>query len=377
MSERARTLVTVGTVGHVDRPDSTLTSALLKVLAKKYGGSARAPGESSVSPSRVEYNTATRHYVHIDDRGRPDYVKNLFAEGKQMDAAVLVINANEGAKKHHEDVLLGRKAGVPRVLVFLDKCDEADEELAELVEMEVRELLSENDFQDENTPVIRGSGLKALEGVAEWEEKILDLANALDTYIPQPDPDRGHPFLMPIDEVSSGPGSVVVAKGRAESGIVKVGDKVEIVGLKQTLSATCAGVEMFGKMLDEGGAGENLGVHLRGVVREDVQRGQVLSKPGAIRPHRKFEADIYVLSKTEGGGEKPILKGSRLLFYFRTTDVTGVVELPAGVDKVMPGDNVTTTVSLIAPIAMEDGLRFAIRDSGRTIGAGAVTRILD
>ena len=387
--ERTKPHVNVGTIGHVDHGKTTLTAAITNVLAKKFGGQARAfdqidnaPEEKArgitINTSHVEYDTEARHYAHVDCPGHADYVKNMITGAAQMDGAILVVAATDGPMPQtREHILLGRQVGVPYIIVFLNKCDMVDdEELLDLVEMEVRELLSEYNFPGDDTPVIRGSALKALEGEAVWEEKILELAAALDSYIPQPERAIDKPFLLPIEDVFSIAGRGTVVTGRVERGIVKVGEEVEIIGLKDTVKTTCTGVEMFRKLLDEGRAGENVGVLLRGTKREDIERGQVLAKPGSIKPHTRFEAEIYVLSKEEGGRHTPFFKGYRPQFYFRTTDVTGSCELPEGIEMVMPGDNVKLDVTLIAPIAMEEGLRFAIREGGRTVGAGVVAKII-
>ncbi|MBY5923582.1 elongation factor Tu [Ferrimonas balearica] len=388
--ERTKPHVNVGTIGHVDHGKTTLTAAITNVLAKAHGGQARAfdqidnaPEERergiTIAASHVEYDTETRHYAHVDCPGHADYVKNMITGAAQMDGAILVCAATDGPMPQtREHILLSRQVGVPYIIVFLNKCDMVDdEELLELVEMEVRELLSEYDFPGDDTPVIQGSALKALEGEAQWEEKILELANALDTYIPEPERAVDGAFLLPIEDVFSIQGRGTVVTGRVERGIVKVGDEVEIVGVKETAKTTCTGVEMFRKLLDEGRAGENCGVLLRGTKREEVERGQVLAKPGSITPHTKFTSEVYVLSKEEGGRHTPFFKGYRPQFYFRTTDITGTIELPEGVEMVMPGDNIQMTVTLIAPIAMEEGLRFAIREGGRTVGAGVVATIVE
>ena len=387
--ERNKPHVNVGTIGHVDHGKTTLTAAITNVLAKHFGGKAfafdqidKAPEERergiTINTSHVEYDTATRHYAHVDCPGHADYVKNMITGAAQMDGAILVVAATDGPMPQtREHILLGRQVGVPYIIVFMNKCDMVDdEELLELVEMEVRELLSEYDFPGDDLPVIRGSALKGLEGDPVWEEKILELGKALDTYIPEPERAIDKPFIMPIEDVFSISGRGTVVTGRVEQGIVKVGESVEIVGLKDTVTTTCTGVEMFRKLLDEGRAGENIGALLRGTKREDVERGQVLAKPGSIKPHTKFEAEVYVLTKEEGGRHTPFFKGYRPQFYFRTTDVTGAVELPEGVEMVMPGDNLKFVVELINPIAMDEGLRFAIREGGRTVGAGVVAKIL-
>jgi elongation factor Tu len=388
--ERNKPHVNVGTIGHVDHGKTTLTAAITNVLAKRGGGEAKdfasidnAPEERergiTISTSHVEYDTETRHYAHVDCPGHADYVKNMITGAAQMDGGILVVAATDGPMPQtREHILLSRQVGVPHLVVFLNKCDMVDdEELLELVEMEVRELLSEYDFPGDDIPVILGSALKALEGEPEWEEKIVELADALDSYIPLPERDIDKPFILPIEDVFSISGRGTVVTGRVERGIIKVGDEVEIVGLKDTVKTTCTGVEMFRKLLDEGRAGENVGVLLRGTKREDVERGQVLAKPGSITPHTKFESEVYVLSKDEGGRHTPFFKGYRPQFYFRTTDITGAVELPEGVEMVMPGDNLKFVVELIAPIAMDEGLRFAIREGGRTVGAGVVSTIIE
>lgn len=387
--QRNKLHVNVGTIGHVDHGKTTLTAAITTVLAKTYGGKAskfdeidKAPEEKArgitINTSHVEYETPSRHYAHVDCPGHADYVKNMITGAAQMDGAILVVAATDGPMPQtREHILLGRQVGVPYIIVFLNKCDMVDdEELLELVEMEVRDLLSAYDFPGDDTPIVRGSALKALEGEAEWEEKIIELAGHLDTYIPEPVRAIDMPFLLPIEDVFSISGRGTVVTGRVERGIVKVGDEVEVVGLKDTVKSTCTGVEMFRKLLDQGQAGENCGVLLRGIKREDIERGQVLAKPGSIKPHTQFTSEVYVLSKDEGGRHTPFFKGYRPQFYFRTTDVTGDVQLPEGVEMVMPGDNVKMTVTLIKPIAMDQGLRFAIREGGRTVGAGVVAEII-
>ena len=388
--ERNKPHVNVGTIGHVDHGKTTLTAAIATICAKTYGGEAKdysqidsAPEEKArgitINTSHVEYDSPIRHYAHVDCPGHADYVKNMITGAAQMDGAILVCAATDGPMPQtREHILLSRQVGVPYIIVFLNKCDLVDdEELLELVEMEVRELLSTYDFPGDDTPVIRGSALKALEGDAgEYGEKsVLDLVAALDSYIPEPERAIDKAFLMPIEDVFSISGRGTVVTGRVESGIVKVGESVEIVGIRDTQTTTVTGVEMFRKLLDEGRAGENCGVLLRGTKREDVQRGQVLTKPGAIKPHTKFDADVYVLSKEEGGRHTPFLNGYRPQFYFRTTDVTGAIQLKEGVEMVMPGDNVEMSVELIHPIAMDPGLRFAIREGGRTVGAGVVAKV--
>ncbi len=387
--ERNKPHVNVGTIGHVDHGKTTLTAAITTVLSKAYGGEAKdfaqidnAPEEKArgitINTSHVEYQTPGRHYAHVDCPGHADYVKNMITGAAQMDGAILVVAATDGPMPQtREHILLARQVGVPYIIVFLNKCDMVDdEELLELVEMEVRELLSAYDFPGDDIPVIRGSALKALEGEAKWVEKVIELGTALDTYIPEPVRAIDKPFLMPIEDVFSISGRGTVVTGRVERGIVKVGEEVSIVGIKDTVKTTVTGVEMFRKLLDEGRAGENVGALLRGTKREDVERGQVLAKPNTITPHTEFESEVYVLSKEEGGRHTPFFKGYRPQFYFRTTDVTGSVELPEGVEMVMPGDNIKMVVSLIAPIAMDEGLRFAIREGGRTVGAGVVAKII-
>ncbi|MBY7835437.1 elongation factor Tu, partial [Vibrio fluvialis] len=370
--ERTKPHVNVGTIGHVDHGKTTLTAAICTTLSKVYGGAARdfasidnAPEERergiTISTSHVEYDTPSRHYAHVDCPGHADYVKNMITGAAQMDGGILVVAATDGPMPQtREHILLGRQVGIPYIIVFMNKCDMVDdEELLELVEMEVRELLSEYDFPGDDLPVIQGSALGALNGEAQWEEKILELAKALDEYIPEPERAVDMPFLMPIEDVFSIQGRGTVVTGRIERGILRVGDEVAIVGIHDTTTTTCTGVEMFRKLLDEGRAGENVGALLRGTKRDEVERGQVLAKPGSITPHTKFESEVYVLSKDEGGRHTPFFKGYRPQFYFRTTDVTGNIELPAGVEMVMPGDNIQMIVELIAPIAMDEGLRFA------------------
>ena len=388
--ERNKPHVNVGTIGHVDHGKTTLTAAIATVCAKKFGGEAKdyaaidsAPEEKArgitINTSHVEYDSPIRHYAHVDCPGHADYVKNMITGAAQMDGAILVCAATDGPMPQtREHILLSRQVGVPYIIVFLNKCDLVDdEELLELVEMEVRELLSTYDFPGDDTPVIRGSALLALNGDAGQygEEAVVALVDALDTYIPEPVRAIDQAFLMPIEDVFSISGRGTVVTGRVETGIVKVGEEVEIVGIKDTVKTTVTGVEMFRKLLDEGRAGENCGVLLRGTKREDVQRGQVLAKPGTIKPHTKFDAEVYVLSKEEGGRHTPFLNGYRPQFYFRTTDVTGAIKLQDGVEMVMPGDNVEMSVELIHPIAMDPGLRFAIREGGRTVGAGVVAKV--
>ncbi|WMS89094.1 elongation factor Tu [Pleionea litopenaei] len=388
--ERNKPHVNVGTIGHVDHGKTTLTAAMCTVLSKTFGGAARAFDEIDNAPeekergitiatSHVEYETEARHYAHVDCPGHADYVKNMITGAAQMDGAILVCSAADGPMPQtREHILLSRQVGVPKIIVFLNKCDMVDdEELLELVEMEVRELLDAYEFPGDDTPVIRGSALKALEGDADYEAKIIELSKALDEYIPEPERAIDQSFLLPIEDVFSISGRGTVVTGRVEQGIVKVGEEVEIVGIKDTVKTTVTGVEMFRKLLDEGRAGDNVGVLLRGTKREDVERGQVLAHVGTITPHTKFESEVYVLSKDEGGRHTPFFKGYRPQFYFRTTDVTGAVELPEGVEMVMPGDNIKMVVELIAPIAMDEGLRFAIREGGRTVGAGVVAKIIE
>jgi elongation factor Tu len=389
--ERTKPHVNVGTIGHVDHGKTTLTAAITTVLSKKFGGEAKAYDQIDAAPeekargitintAHVEYETATRHYAHVDCPGHADYVKNMITGAAQMDGAILVVSAADGPMPQtREHILLARQVGVPYIIVFMNKCDMVDDaELLELVEMEIRELLSKYDFPGDDVPIIKGSALKAVEGDTGelGEGAIMKLAEALDSYIPQPERALDGTFLMPVEDVFSISGRGTVVTGRVERGIVKVGDEIEIVGLKPTLKTTCTGVEMFRKLLDQGQAGDNVGVLLRGTKREEVERGQVLAKPGSITPHTKFTAEIYVLGKDEGGRHTPFFQGYRPQFYFRTTDVTGAVELPAGTEMVMPGDNVSVTVNLIAPVAMEEGLRFAIREGGRTVGAGVVAKII-
>jgi len=387
--DRSKTHANIGTIGHVDHGKTTLTAAITTVLAKKGGGEARgydqidnAPEERergiTINTSHVEYETDTRHYAHVDCPGHADYVKNMITGAAQMDGGILVVSAADGPMPQtREHILLSRQVGVPYLVVFLNKCDMVDdEELLELVEMEVRDLLSEYDFPGDDVPVIKGSALKALEGEAEWEERIIELMNAVDEYIPTPERDTEKPFMMPVEDVFSITGRGTVATGRVERGQVKVGDVVEIIGLtEEPKSTTVTGVEMFRKLLDYAEAGDNIGALLRGVAREEIQRGQVLAKPGSITPHTKFKAEVYVLSKEEGGRHTPFFSNYRPQFYFRTTDVTGIVQLPEGVEMVMPGDNVEMSVELIAPIAIEEGTKFSIREGGRTVGAGVVASI--
>ncbi|MDD5299131.1 MAG: elongation factor Tu [Gallionella sp.] len=390
--ERTKPHVNVGTIGHVDHGKTTLTAAITTVLSKKFGGEAKAYDQIDAAPeekargitintAHVEYETANRHYAHVDCPGHADYIKNMITGAAQMDGAILVCSAADGPMPQtREHILLARQVGVPYIVVFMNKCDMVDdEELLELVEMELRELLSKYDFPGDDIPIIKGSALKALQGDQSdlGEPAIFRLAEALDTYIPQPKRALDGAFLMPVEDVFSISGRGTVVTGRIERGVVKVGEELEIVGIKPTLKTTCTGVEMFRKLLDQGQAGDNVGVLLRGTKREEVERGQVLAKPGSITPHTKFTAEIYVLGKDEGGRHTPFFQGYRPQFYFRTTDVTGAVELPAGTEMVMPGDNVSITVNLINPIAMEEGLRFAIREGGRTVGAGVVAKIIE
>ena len=390
--ERTKPHVNVGTIGHVDHGKTTLTAAITMVLAKKFGGEAKsyaqidsAPEEKArgitINTAHVEYETKSRHYAHVDCPGHADYVKNMITGAAQMDGAILVVSAADGPMPQtREHILLARQVGVPYIVVYMNKADMVDDaELLELVEMEVRELLSKYNFPGDDTPIVIGSALKALEGDQSdiGEPSIFKLADALDSYIPEPVRAMDGPFLMPVEDVFSISGRGTVVTGRIERGIVKVGEEIEIVGLKPTIKTVCTGVEMFRKLLDQGQAGDNVGVLLRGTKREEVERGQVLAKPGTITPHTKFSAEIYVLSKEEGGRHTPFFQGYRPQFYFRTTDVTGAIELPAGTEMVMPGDNVSVTVNLIAPIAMEEGLRFAIREGGRTVGAGVVAKIIE
>ena len=390
--ERTKPHVNVGTIGHVDHGKTTLTAALTKVCASAYGGEAKAfdqidnaPEERergiTIATAHVEYESPNRHYAHVDCPGHADYVKNMITGAAQMDGAILVVSAADGPMPQtREHILLSRQVGVPRIVVFMNKADMVDdEELLELVEMEVRELLDQYEFPGDDTPIIIGSALKALEGDTSeiGMPAVQKLVETLDDYIPEPERAIDQPFLMPIEDVFSIAGRGTVVTGRVERGVIKVGEEIEIVGIRETTRTTCTGVEMFRKLLDEGRAGENVGVLLRGTKRDEVERGQVLCKPGAITPHTQFEAEVYVLSKDEGGRHTPFFKGYRPQFYFRTTDVTGSVELPEGIEMVMPGDNVNMVVTLISPIAMDDGLRFAIREGGRTVGAGVVTKIIE
>jgi len=389
--ERTKPHVNVGTIGHVDHGKTTLTAAITTVLSRRNGGEAKdyasidaAPEERArgitINTAHVEYETQARHYAHVDCPGHADYVKNMITGAAQMDGAILVVSAADGPMPQtREHILLSRQVGVPYIVVFLNKADMVDdEELLELVEMEVRELLSKYDFPGDDTPIVKGSALKALEGDTGplGEEAIMALADALDSYIPSPERAVDGAFLMPVEDVFSISGRGTVVTGRIERGVVKVGEEIEIVGIHDTLKTTCTGVEMFRKLLDQGEAGDNVGILLRGTKREEVERGQVLAKPGSINPHTEFTAEVYILSKEEGGRHTPFFNGYRPQFYFRTTDVTGTIDLPADKEMVLPGDNVAMTVKLIAPIAMEEGLRFAIREGGRTVGAGVVAKIL-
>ncbi len=388
--ERDKPHVNVGTIGHIDHGKTTLTAAITTVLAEKMGGEAKsfaeidnAPEEKergiTIATSHVEYQTENRHYAHVDCPGHADYVKNMITGAAQMDGAILVVSAADGPMPQtREHILLARQVGVPYIVVFLNKADMVDDdELLELVEVEVRDLLSEYDFPGDDIPFITGSALKALEGDEEYKAKIVELAEALDTYIPEPIRDLDKPFLMPVEDVFSITGRGTVATGRIEQGIVNTGDTVEIVGVHATTNTVVTGVEMFRKILDQGQAGDNVGCLLRGTKREEIERGQVLCKPGSITPHTKFKSEVYILKKEEGGRHTPFFTGYRPQFYFRTTDVTGVANLPEGTEMVMPGDNVAMTIELIQPIAMDAGLRFAIREGGRTVGSGVVTEIIE
>jgi len=390
--DRSKAHVNVGTLGHVDHGKTTLTAAITTVMHKQQGTEGAmaydqidgAPEERergiTIATSHVEYETDTRHYAHVDCPGHADYVKNMITGAAQMDGAILVVSAADGPMPQtREHILLSRNVGVPAFVVFLNKCDMVDdEELIELVEMEVRELLNEYDFPGDDVPVIQGSALKALEGDAEYEQKIIDLMDAVDEYIPQPERDTDKPFMMPVEDVFTITGRGTVATGRVERGQVNVGDEVEIIGMNDAaMKTTVTGVEMFRKLLDYAEAGDNIGALLRGVTREDISRGQVLAKPGSITPHTKFNSEVYVLSKEEGGRHTPFFGNYRPQFYFRTTDVTGVIELPEGVEMVMPGDNVELVIDLISPIAIEEGTRFSIREGGRTVGSGVVSSIIE
>ena len=387
--DRSKPHVNIGTIGHVDHGKTTLTAAITNVLSKKgyadfvdYANIDKAPEERergiTINTSHVEYQTDKRHYAHVDCPGHADYVKNMITGAAQMDGAILVVAATDGAMAQtREHILLSRQVGVPRMVVFMNKCDMVDdEELLDLVEMEIRELLSEYGYDGDNTPIIRGSALKALEGDAAYEQKIIDLMDAVDEWIETPARDTDKPFLMPIEDVFTITGRGTVVTGRVERGQLKLNDEVEIVGIKETKKSVVTGIEMFRKQLDYAEAGDNAGVLLRGIAREDVERGQVLAKPGSVTPHTKFKAQVYVLSKEEGGRHTPFFSNYRPQFYFRTTDVTGVIELPEGVEMVMPGDNVEMTVELIAPIAIENGTKFSIREGGRTVGAGNVSEVI-
>ena len=391
--ERNKPHVNLGTIGHVDHGKTTLTAAITKVMALAHGGDVtafdeidKAPEEKArgitISSSHVEYESDNRHYAHVDCPGHADYVKNMITGAAQMDGAILVVAATDGPMPQtREHILLARQVGVPRIVVFLNKCDMVDdEELLELVEMEVRELLDTYEFSGDDTPIVKGSALNALNSNSlddEWSKKILELINHCDEYIPTPKRDIEKPFLMPIEDVFSISGRGTVVTGRVETGVIKVGDTIEIVGINETTSTTCTGVEMFRKLLDEGQAGDNVGLLMRGLKREDVVRGQVLAKPGSVTPHTKFKGQVYVLTKEEGGRHTPFFKGYRPQFYFRTTDVTGSIKLPDNVEMVMPGDNVDVEVELIAPIAMHKGIRFAIREGGRTVGSGVVAEVVE
>jgi elongation factor Tu len=390
--ERTKPHVNVGTIGHVDHGKTTLTAAITTVLSTKFGGEAKAYDQIDAAPeekargitintAHVEYETATRHYAHVDCPGHADYVKNMITGAAQMDGAILVCSAADGPMPQtREHILLARQVGVPHIIVFLNKCDMVDDaELLELVEMEVRELLTKYDFPGDDTPIIQGSAKLALEGDKGplGEQAIMKLADAMDSYFPTPERAVDGAFLMPVEDVFSISGRGTVVTGRVERGIIKVGEEIEIVGIKATAKTTCTGVEMFRKLLDQGQAGDNVGILLRGTKREEVERGQVLCKPGSVKPHTHFTAEIYVLSKEEGGRHTPFFNNYRPQFYFRTTDVTGSIELPKDKEMVMPGDNVTITVKLIAPIAMEEGLRFAIREGGKTVGSGVVAKIME
>jgi elongation factor Tu len=389
--QRTKPHVNVGTIGHVDHGKTTLTAAITTVMAKTYGGVAQAfdqidnaPEERergiTIATAHVEYESEDRHYAHVDCPGHADYVKNMVTGAAQMDGAILVVAATDGPMPQtREHILLARQVGVPQVVVFMNKVDLVDdEELLELVELEVRELLSSYEFDGDDIPVIQGSALGALNGEAQWEEKVVELMKAVDETIPTPERDVDKPFLMPVEDVFSITGRGTVATGRIERGVLKLNDEIEIVGIVEApMKSVVTGIEMFRRLLDQGQAGDNAGILLRGINKEDIQRGMVLCKPGTIKPHKQFECEVYVLSKDEGGRHTPFFKGYRPQFYFRTTDVTGACELPGGVEMVMPGDNVKLSVELIQPVAMEEGLRFAIREGGRTVGAGVVTKILD
>ena len=389
--ERTKPHVNIGTIGHVDHGKTTLTAAISKVLHEEYpdinpaydfNQIDAAPEEQqrgiTINIAHIEYQTAERHYAHVDCPGHADFVKNMITGAAQMDGAILVVAATDGPMAQtREHVLLARQVGVPRILVALNKCDMVDdEELIELVEMETRELLNEYEFPGDDLPIIKGSALKALEGDPEWQQKIWDLMDAVDEYIPTPERDVDKPFLMAVEDTMTITGRGTVATGRVERGVLHVNDPLEIIGIKETQSTVCTGIEMFRKLLDEAQAGDNIGCLLRGIKREDIERGQVLCKPGSVTPHQEFEGQVYILTKEEGGRHTPFFDGYRPQFYFRTTDITGVAHLPEGTEMVMPGDNVTITAELIHPVAMEEGLRFAIREGGRTVGSGRVTKII-
>ena len=388
--DRSKAHVNIGTIGHVDHGKTTLTAAITTVLSKDgqaqamdYAAIDAAPEEKergiTINTAHVEYQTATRHYAHVDCPGHADYIKNMITGAAQMDGAILVVAATDGPMPQtREHILLSRQVGVPYIIVFLNKCDMVDdEELLDLVEMEVRELLNEYDFPGDDTPVIRGSALKALEGDPKWVPAIHELMEAVDSYIPTPTRDTDKPFLMPVEDVFTITGRGTVATGRVERGQLKLNDPIEIVGIHETANTVATGIEMFRKLLDYAEAGDNVGVLLRGINREEIQRGQVLAKPGSVHPHKKFKSQVYILSKDEGGRHTPFFANYRPQFYFRTTDVTGVIELPEGVEMVMPGDNVELTVELIAPIAIENGTKFSIREGGRTVGAGNVSEVIE
>ena len=387
--DRSKTHVNIGTIGHVDHGKTTLTAAIATVLAKKIGGQAQnyadidnAPEEKergiTINTSHIEYETETRHYAHVDCPGHADYVKNMITGAAQMDGAILVVSSTDGPMPQtREHILLSRQVGVPYIVVFLNKCDMVDdEELIDLVEMEVRDLLTEYEFPGDDTPIIKGSALKALEGDAAWEEGIIELMAAVDAYIPAPERDTDKPFLLPVEDVFTITGRGTVATGKIDRGTIRVNDEAEIIGLKDTSKTVITGLEMFRKLLDEAYAGDNIGALLRGVNRDEIQRGQVLAKPGSVTPHTKFRCEVYILSKEEGGRHTPFFGNYRPQFYFRTTDVTGVIELGADTEMVMPGDNVEMTIELIAPIALEQGTKFSIREGGRTVGAGVVAEII-
>ena len=388
--DRSKAHVNIGTIGHVDHGKTTLTAAITTVLSKEgqaqamdYASIDAAPEEKergiTINTAHVEYQTATRHYAHVDCPGHADYIKNMITGAAQMDGAILVVAATDGPMPQtREHILLSRQVGVPYIIVFLNKCDMVDDdELIELVEMEVRELLNEYDFPGDDTPIIRGSALKALEGDPKWVPAIHELMDAVDSYIPTPTRDTDKPFLMPVEDVFTITGRGTVATGRVERGQLKLNDELEIVGIRETQKTVATGIEMFRKLLDYAEAGDNVGVLLRGINREEIQRGQVLAKPGSVHPHKKFKSQVYILSKDEGGRHTPFFANYRPQFYFRTTDVTGVIELPEGVEMVMPGDNVELTVELIAPIAIENGTKFSIREGGRTVGAGNVSEVIE